>query len=98
MRNNHYVVAYDIANTRRRNRLAKWLLNFAYRVQCSVFEMNVDDATMTKVMGGIMKCLDEEEDSVIVYELDADSWDKKILIGPQTNERDFYEKDFVILG
>ena len=70
----------------------------AYRVQYSVFEMKADDATKEKVLAGIKKCLKREEDSVIIYELDADSWEKKILMGPQTEERDMSEKDFVILG
>ena len=98
MREKHYVVSYDVADTRRRNKLSKWLQNFAYRVQYSVFEMKADDATKEKVLAGIEKCLKCEEDSVIIYELDADSWDKKILMGPQTEERDMSEKDFVILG
>lgn len=98
MRQKHYVVAYDVADRKRRNKLSKWLLNFAYRVQYSVFEMKVDDLTKEKVVDGIELCLNRKEDSVIIYELDADCWDKKILLGPQTEERDMCEKDFVILG
>ena len=98
MRNKHFVVAYDICDSKRRNKLSKWLLNFAYRVQCSVFEMKSDEITLRKVLLGIEKCLKEEEDSVIIYELDADSWEKKILFGPQTVERNFCEQDFIIMG
>lgn len=94
----HYVVAYDITNTRRRNRLSRWLLNFAYRVQYSLFEMNIDESTMKVVLEGIERHLNKKEDSVIIYELDSEDWKKKILLGPQTPEQDLYEKDFVILG
>lgn len=94
----HYVVAYDITNTRRRNRLSRWLLNFAYRVQYSVFEMKLDEPTMKVVLAGIERHLNKKEDSVIIYELDSEDWKKKILLGLQTPERDIYDKEFVILG
>lgn len=98
MNSKHYVVAYDVTNTRRRNRLARWLLNFAYRVQYSVFEMKADVPTMKVVVDGIKRHVNKDEDSVIIYELDSDDWRKKILLGLQTKEREFYEQEYTILG
>ena len=86
------------ASTKRRDKLAKWFLNFAYRVQYSIFEMNVDESTMIRVLDGIHRYLDEEEDSVIIYELDASDWEKKMLIGIQAGEKSIYDQDFAIIG
>ena len=36
-------VAYDCSNDKRRNRVAKILLDYGYRVQYSVFEVELDE-------------------------------------------------------
>lgn len=97
MGNKHYVVAYDVTDNRRRRRLAKWLLNFAYRVQGSVFEMSADERTLKTVLAGVRDSLDEEEDSVLIYELGADDWEKSIAIGIRKGERNIYDGEFAIL-
>jgi CRISPR/Cas system-associated endoribonuclease Cas2 len=60
--------------------------------------MKLDEPTMKVVLDGIERHVNKEEDSVIIYELDAEDWEKKILLGLQTKERDFYEKEYKILG
>lgn len=97
MRNKHYVVAYDVTDNKRRKRLSKWLLNFAYRVQGSVFEMSCDERTLTIVLDGIHGCLNKDEDSALIYGLDADDWEKSIAIGIRKGERNIYEENFAIL-
>ena len=97
MKEKHYVITYDVTNNKRRNRLSKWLLNYAYRVQYSVFEMTAAESTMVKFLNGVHRCLDEEEDSVIIYELDVPDWQKRIHFGIQTGEKNIYEEEYAIL-
>ncbi len=63
-----YLVSYDIPDDKKRNRLAKIMLDFGARVQYSVFECNIDDKlldTMLKRVGRIVS----NEDSVRIYAL-----------------------------
>ena len=72
-------------------------MNFAYRVQGSVFEMSCDERTLTIVLDGIHGCLNKDEDSALIYGLDADDWKKSIAIGVKKVESNIYEENFTIL-
>jgi CRISPR-associated protein Cas2 len=61
------VVSYDIVEDKRRNRLAKALKGFGYRVQKSVFECQLDDGQFLKMKKVVEKLIDREEDSVRYY-------------------------------
>jgi CRISPR-associated protein Cas2 len=60
-------ISYDIADNRRRQRLAKLLLNYGHRVQKSVFEVQVDDRQYLKLKKSIGEIIDWEDDSVRYY-------------------------------
>lgn len=64
-----YVIAYDIADDRRRLHLSERLLDFGRRVQESVFEALLDDATLAELRADIVRLTDEQEDSVRLYAL-----------------------------
>lgn len=98
MKEKHYVIAYDVSDRKRRNRLVKVLLNYAYRVQYSVFEMMVDESTIAKILEKIRRCIDEKKDSINIYELDVPDWEKKLHFGIQTGENNIYEQECVIIG
>ena len=61
------VVAYDVVEDRRRNKIAGVLLNFGRRVQKSVFEAIVDDKQFVKMKAALEKHIDMETDSVRYY-------------------------------
>ena len=63
------VVSYDIADDRRRARIAKALLNYGTRVQKSVFECQVDDRQYLKMKEQLDKQIDAEEDSLRYYSI-----------------------------
>ena len=65
-----YIVSYDIPDDKKRNRLAKTLLDFGTRVQYSVFECNMDDKLLEKMTKRIEKII-SDEDSVRIYALCA---------------------------
>ncbi len=60
----YYIVAYDIVEDNRRNRVANILSDFGDRIQKSVFECILDDGQFEKMMEEISKEIDERADSV----------------------------------
>lgn len=65
-----YIVSYDIPDDRKRNRVAKTMLNFGTRVQYSVFECIMDNKLLEKMTAKLNKLI-SEEDSVRIYALCA---------------------------
>jgi CRISPR-associated protein Cas2 len=58
------LVVYDIAEPKRIQRIAKIMEDYGDRVQYSVFEMEVDQATFGQMRRRTEKVLEEEEDGV----------------------------------
>lgn len=48
-----YIIAYDIADNKRRLRVAKTLESWGYRIQESVFQLRLDNATLARVLGSL---------------------------------------------
>lgn len=67
-----YVIAYDISDDRRRARVAKRLESLAERVQGSVFEADLNDKALTRLLEQLVKLIDAEADGVRVYRLCSD--------------------------
>lgn len=63
-----YVVAYDISDTRRREKVATALQHFGYRIQYSVF---VVDCLPAKVrhLHSKLRSLSQAEDSIVICDL-----------------------------
>lgn len=64
-----YVVAYDIPDDRRRNRVAKLLEGHGERVQYSLFECRLTAAQFKKLWQELGERTDEDEDSLRAYRL-----------------------------
>lgn len=64
------VVSYDVVDDRRRQKVAKALLDFGgQRVQRSVFECYITTANLEKLRQRVRKLIEEKEDSVRFYRL-----------------------------
>jgi CRISPR-associated protein Cas2 len=61
------VVSYDIADDRRRLRVASELENFGQRVQKSVFECHLDEDQIEDLKKRIAALISSEEDRVRYY-------------------------------
>ena len=48
-----YIIAYDIADNKRRLCVAKTLESWSYRIQESVFQLRLDTATLARVLGSL---------------------------------------------
>lgn len=64
-----YLVAYDIADDRRRSRIAKQLQEYGDRVQYSVFIVDVRPARLVRLRTLLEYLIDETIDSVLLCDL-----------------------------
>ena len=63
------VVAYDIAEPRRLNKVARVLKDYGTRVQKSIFEVTVDGRVFTEMKGRIDAEIEASEDGVKYFPL-----------------------------
>lgn len=64
-----YLIAYDIADDRRRAKLASRLKAYGERIQFSVFIVDVKPARIVRLRALLLKILEPTEDSVAICEL-----------------------------
>jgi len=65
-----YLISYDIAPDKRRNKIAKLLEGYGSRVQLSVFECDLTTTQYMQLRRRLDKILQsEEEDNVRIYRL-----------------------------
>ncbi len=61
------VVAYDIADDRRRQKTAKILIQYGLRCNESVFECLLTESKIQNMKAQIAKVIDQQEDIVLFY-------------------------------
>lgn len=64
---NLIVVAYDISDDKRRNRVVKLLLKYGSRINFSVFECMVTDSQLEQLKSDIRSKINVKEDIVVYY-------------------------------
>lgn len=63
------IVAYDIADPRRLNRVAKIIKDYGVRVQKSIFEVKVEQKQFNKMKTRVEKVIENKEDGVKYFPL-----------------------------
>ena len=76
-----YIVAYDIANNRRRLKVAKILESWGYRIQESVFQLRLDSATLARVRSRLAALISDAEDIVHIYPICSSCADRADILG-----------------
>ena len=89
-----FVIAYDIVNTKRRNKVAKVLLNYGTRVQYSVFECRITKIQRTEICDKICEIIDSKLDLVNIYVQCNSCYAKKEKLGKDINIP--FNKDIII--
>lgn len=69
MKKDYYVVAYDIADTKRRNKVHKFLKTWGEPVNLSVFECEFDKNKFPEIRKEILKLINRKTDIIIYYPL-----------------------------
>ena len=64
-----YLVAYDVADDRRRLRVSTKLSSYGDRVQFSVFVVDGRPAKLVRLRAALAKVIDPEVDSVLICDL-----------------------------
>jgi len=64
-----YIVAYDVADDRRRSRIAKTLGSYGDRVQYSVFIVDVKPAKFLRLQAALARLVHVASDSVLFCDL-----------------------------
>ena len=63
------IVAYDIKDDKRRNRVAKTVKDYGTRVQYSVFECNLEDKILERMKDRLCSVIDKDDDNIRIYKL-----------------------------
>lgn len=77
----NYVVAYDIVDDRRRNRVARFLEGWGHRVQKSIFECKLSAEELDEVRIKLKEILALPEDRCHIYRLCAECVAKRLVLG-----------------
>jgi CRISPR-associated protein Cas2 len=83
-----YIVCYDIADDRRREHMARALLDYGSRIQESVFAAHLDEELFGRMVGRVEKILDPALDRVHVLRLCKTCEDSLIAMGLAGVKRD----------
>ena len=76
-----YVICYDIADDRLRDRVARALLDYGQRVQESVFVAHLDDELHGRMLARVEKLVEKSEDRIHVFALCNACEGKALSIG-----------------
>ncbi|MBD3166768.1 CRISPR-associated endonuclease Cas2 [bacterium] len=77
----YLLIAYDIVDDKRRNRLAKYLGAFFQRRQKSLFEGWLATSRMKKFTSRLEEIMDGEEDAIRIFKLCENCRKHAILLG-----------------
>lgn len=83
-----HLIAYDIANDRRLRRVAAICEDFGFRIEKSVFECDLDDATYERFWKRIAAAMNPECDSVIDYPIGLLDRKRIVTLGVASRQRD----------
>ncbi len=79
-----HLVAYDIRSPKRLRKVANTCLNYGIRVEYSVFECDLAQHTFVKLWADLLKEIDEDEDTILVYKICGSCVSKIVSIGDVT--------------
>lgn len=75
----HVILVYDVG-VERVSRVCNYLRTYLTRIQNSVFEGDITEARLARLKTGLLKILDTDSDSVIVWVLrDAKGADRQTM-------------------
>lgn len=86
------LVAYDIPDDKRRNKVFKTMKDYGKRVQYSVFECILEEEVLEKMIKSIDQIIDVDNDSVRIYYLCETCYKKVDVcgVGEISHEEEVY--------
>ncbi len=83
----YLILVYDV-NEKRVGKVCKYLRRHLTWIQNSVFEGELTKAQWRDVHHGLLKLIDTDKDSVLVYMVRDEKWMEKKIIGIEKNPND----------
>ena len=80
----YVIIVYDI-DTKRVAKVCKYLRQHLNWVQNSVFEGELTKAQLARVKAGLLGIIDDDEDSVLIYQMRHEKWMDRQVIGVEKN-------------
>ncbi len=78
----YILITYDISNNKNRNKVDKLLSSYGYRVNFSVFELEIKAHIYTQIIEKLHTFM-QHHDSIRVYKLDKNSVSNAIELNPK---------------
>ena len=85
-----YLIAYDITNNRRLNRVRQFLKGYSTGGQKSVYECFLTDGELRYVKKKIERLIDEDEDRVHIFTMDGRSKTHALGIAVQPKDPEYF--------
>ena len=85
-----YLIAYDITDDRRLNRVRLFLKGYSTGGQKSVYECFLTDAELRYVKKKIERLIDEDEDRVHIFTMDGRSRTHALGIAVQPKDPEYF--------
>lgn len=82
------VVAYDVADTKRRNKIIKIIEKYGHRINYSVYECMFTPAQFDKVRQAIQKNIFFREDVIAIYPICLDCYARAVYLPPRDDISD----------
>ncbi|MCI8837812.1 MAG: CRISPR-associated endonuclease Cas2 [Hungatella sp.] len=93
-----YIVSYDIASDRLRNRIARTLEGYGRRVQYSVFECELSEKRYKELYEKLLKLTDSMTDgSIRFYPICQNCQKKKLVIGIPEETDNILREDVIVV-
>lgn len=77
----YVLVSYDIVKDKTRTQVMKFLKNYGFRIQLSVFECDLDENMYERMKKGVEELIDPKEDRVRYYRLCKNCLDRVVISG-----------------
>lgn len=91
----HWLVIYDIRESKRLTKIAKIMEQYAIRVQKSVFEMDAEDRVVSELRERV-KAVMELEDFVVYFKICETDWQKRMKFGVGARLDSEYKEYYIL--
>lgn len=81
------ILIYDITDDKC-DKIKKICGKYLHRIQNSVFEGDITESYMKKLINELKKIYNKEKDSIIIYTINNPNWLNKTILGIEKNEID----------
>lgn len=85
----YVILVYDVRE-KRVGKVCKYLRRYLPHIQNSVFEGELTEAKLETMKAGLIKVIDELEDSILLWTMRNSKWTKRQVIGQEKRPVDVF--------